>query len=221
MPFPDNTTLLEDFEGTGWLSNWTAFFGSGITNDASTTMATGQGAADASDASYRSTSMHGPSGHFYAEEEVGAGAGTWQGIHFVINPGSGTTDGYAIYVSYGGANRIRGYRIDNDVLTQIGSQVSYTPADGNLVGMARNAVTGGLEAYSNTGSGWTGLGGSWSDSTYTTGTSWRIGLECSYNFGSGGQGWRNLWGGTVTPSSGTRPPLSRWHRQAVVRAAHY
>lgn len=220
MAFPDNTTLLEDFQGSGWLSNWTAFFGSGITNDVGGTMATGQGGADASDASYRNTSTHGPSAHIYAEEEVNS-AGTWQGIHFVTTPGSGTTDGYAIYVSYGGANRIRGYRIDNDVLTQIGPQVSYTPADGNLVGMDRNAVTGGLEAYVNTGSGWTGLGGSWNDTTYNSGTSWRIGLECSYNFDSGGQGWRNLWGGTVTPSGGTRPPLTRWHRQAVVRAAHY
>lgn len=208
MAFPDNTTLLEDFQGAGWLSNWTAFFGSGVTNDVGGTMATGQGAADASDASYRNTSTHGPSAHIYAEEEVNT-SGSWQGIHFVVNPGSGTTDGYAWFVSYGGADRIRNYRIDNDVLTQIGSQVSYVPADGNLVGIDRNATNGDNKAWADTGSGWTDLGGGWNDTTYSTGTSWRIGLECSYNFDSGGQGWRNLWGGTVTPGGGAASFLPR------------
>lgn len=219
MPFPDNTTLIDDFDRASLGANWTAFFGSGI-QIFSSTLATGQGAADASDASYYNAATYGPSGHFYAESRVG-GAGSWQAIHFVTTPGSGTTDGYVIYVSYNGTDRIRGYRIDNDVLTQIASQVSYTPADGDLIGLDRNAVTGGLEAYVNTGGGWTGLGGSWSDSTYASGTSWRVGLECSYDWASTGNAWDDLHGGTVTPSSGARPPLSRWHRQAVVRAAHY
>lgn len=201
MAFPEVTTLLEDFEGTGWLSNWTAFFGSGITNDFNETMATGQGASDNSDASYKNNATYGPSGHFYAEEEVNT-SGAWQAIHFVTTPGSGTTDGYAIYVSYTGTTRIRCYRIDNDSLTQLGSQVSYTPADGNLVGLERDSGNGNLEAWSNTGSGWTDLGGNWNDTTYNSGTSWRVGLECSYNFDSTGHGWRNLWGGTSTTSSG-------------------
>lgn len=223
MPFPDNTTLIEDFNragGAGLGNNWTAFFGSGIVNDSTETLATGQGASDSSDASYYHQATYGPSAHFYATSRVG-GAGSWQAIHFVTTPGSGTTDGYVIYVSYNGTDRIRGYRIDNDVLTQIASQVSYTPADGDLIGLDRNAVTGGLEAYVNTGGGWTGLGGSWSDSTYASGTFWRVGLECSYAWDSTGNAWDDLHGGTVTPSSGARPPLSRWHRQAVVRAAHY
>lgn len=206
MAFPDNTTSLDTFTLTAWLSDWTAFFGSGITNDASTVHATGSnGAADQSDASYRNTSTHGPSGHFYAEEVVNV-AGSWQGIHFVVNPGSGTTDGYAWYVSYGGSDRIRNYRIDNDVLTQIGSQVSYTPASGNLVGIDRNATNGDNKAWADTGSGWTDLGGGWNDTTYTTGTSWRIALESSFNFDSGGNAWTNLWGGTVTPAGGATLP---------------
>lgn len=220
MAFPDNSTLVDDFNRASLGANWSTLFGAGITIDASQTLATGQGASDASDASYYNASSYGPSGHFYAEQELGL-AGSWQGIHFVINPGSGTTDGYAWYVSYGGADRILNYRIDNDVLTQIGSQVSYTPADGDLVGIDRNATNGDNKAWVDTGGGFSDLGGGWNDSTYTTGTSWRIALECSFAFDENGQGWRNLWGGTVTPSSGTRPPLSRWHRQAVVRAAHY
>lgn len=220
MAFPGNTTLLETFTGTGWLSNWTAFFGSGIQPDAATVHATGQGAVDNSDASYLNTNTFGPSMHFYAEEVVNV-TGTWQGIHLVTTPGSGTTDGYVIYVSYDGTNRIRCYRLDNDSLTQLGSQVSYTPASGNLVGIERDSGNGNLEAWADTGSGWTDLGGNWNDTTYNSGTSWRVGLECSYNFDSGGHAWTNLWGGTVTPSSGARPPLLHWHRQAVVRAAHY
>jgi hypothetical protein len=157
--------------------------------------------SDASDASYYNVATYGPSGHFYAEEEVGS-AGSWQGIHFVVNPGSGTTDGYAWYVSYGGADRIRNYRLDNDVATQIGSQVSYTPADGNLVGIDRNATNGDNKAWADTGGGWSDLGGGWNDSTYTTGTSWRIALECSFDYDATGNAWASITGGTVTPAGG-------------------
>ena len=216
MAFPEVTTLLESFTGSGWTSNWTTFFGSGIQPDGSTVHATGSNAFDNGDASYKNNATYGPSGHFYAEEVVNT-SGTWQAIHFVTTPGSGTTDGYVIYVSYDGTNRIRCYRIDNDSLTQIGSQVSYTPASGNLVGLERDSGNGNLEAWSNTGGGWTDLGGNWNDTTYNSGTSWRVGLECSYDFDSGGHAWTNLWGGTSTPTTGGVPRHSSYFRMMGMR----
>ena len=183
--FPDNTTLIDDFNRASLGANWTAFFGSGIRIPSVVEIVTGQGASDSSDASYYNAATYGPSADFYAASRKQL-AGTWQAIHMVLTPGSGTTDGYVIYVSYDGTDRIRGYRLDNDVLTQIGSQVSYTPADQDLIGFDRDSGTEHINAWVNTGSGWTDLGGGWSDGTYKTGTSWRVGLECSFDYDNNG-----------------------------------
>lgn len=216
MAFPTVSTLIDDFNRASPGANWSTLFGSGIRINVAQTFATGQAAADNGDASYYNAATYGPSGHFYATSEVGL-AGTWQGIHFVTTPGSGTTDGYSLFVSYDGTNRIRAYRMDNDSLTQLGSQVSYTPADTDLVGFERDSGNGTIEAWVNTGSGWTDMGGNWNDTTYATGTAWYVGLECSYDFDNSGNAWDDLRGGTSTPSGGGITRQSSYYHMMGMR----
>lgn len=216
MVFPTTSTLLDDFNRASLGANWTTLTGAGNYIFSSIAFTSSSSGGDSSDASYYHAAAYGPSLDLFATFRW-TSAGSWAALRITRNQGSGTTDGYALYVSTNGTDRIRFYREDNEVLTQVGSQVSYVPTDLDKIGMDRDGDT--MRVHVDEGSGWTQLA-SWSDSTYNTG-SFNMTLENSFDLFFDGSAWDDMSGGTKAASGGARPPLSRWHRQAVVRAAHY
>lgn len=203
MAFPSNTTLIDDFARASLGSNWTTLTGAGNYIFSSIAFTSSSSGADSSDASYYNAATYGPSLDLFATFRW-TGSGSWAALRITRNQGSGTTDGYALYVSTNGTDRIRFYREDNEVLTQVGSQVTYVPADLDLIGMDRDGDT--MRVHVNTGSGWTQLG-SWSDSTYNTGT-FNMTLENSFDWFANGSAWDNMSGGTKA-ASGTGSWLPR------------
>lgn len=196
MPFPTVTTLIDDFNRGTLGANWSVLFGAGLYIPAVVIQrVSGQNtASDSGDASYYNAVTYGPSLDAYATLYY-SGTGSWAGIHMVQNPGSGTTDGYAVYVSFA-SNNLRSYRIDNDVLFQLEGAVSYTHSSGNKIGLDRDGTT--LRVHVDTGSGFTEQMAR-SDGTYASG-SFYIALESSFDADSGGPNWDDLHGGTKSAS---------------------
>lgn len=194
MPYPFVATLRDDFNRGSLGSSWSVLWGVGLHIPTVIVEAvSGQNqSGDAGDASYKNDETFGPSLEAYASL-YRIGSGSWAGIHMVQNPGSGTTDGYAVYVSWT-SNNLRSYRIDNDMLFQLEGAVSYTHANGDKVGIDRDGTT--LRVQLDTGSGFTEQM-SRSDGTYATGTFY-IALESSLDADVNGPYWDNLYAGTKT-----------------------
>lgn len=201
MAFPTTSTLLDDFNRASLGSNWTTLSGNGNVIALTTVFSTNESTSDSGDASYYNAATYGPSLDLFATFRW-TSAGGWAALRMVQNIGSGTTDGYALFVSTNGTDRIRFYREDNEVLTQVGSQVSYVPTDQDKIGMDRDGST--MRVHVDEGSGWTEYS-SWSDSTYTTG-SFNVALETSFGFESNGHAWDDMSGGTKSATGGATLP---------------
>lgn len=197
MAFPTVTTSIDTFTG-GLGTRWTTVFGGGV----KAVTVSGNGAISGngttgSNAGYYNVASYGPDFDLGVTWVADLGSGSWVSLGAVQNPGSGTTDGYVIYLSADGSSTLSYYRLDNDSFTQLGAGESYTETPGDVVGMERNGST--LNAHIKRSGSWTQYG-TRSDSTYTTGTFFPF-IDIHFDYDSNGLAMDDLFGGTL-PTGG-------------------
>lgn len=198
MAFPDVSTSLDTFTG-GLGSRWTTYMGNGL--KAVTVSSNGAVSANGVDndhAGYYNVASYGPDFDVFATFLADGGLGSWVGIGAVQNPGSGTTDGYIVYLSTDGTDRLSVYRLDNDAFTQLGATVTWVETVGDKVGLQRRGSN--LKAHIDR-SGWSEYADR-TDSTYTTGTFY-FAMDIHYDYDSGGLAMDDLAGGTYSASAAT------------------
>jgi hypothetical protein len=177
MAFP-TTSILDTFnranEGPYPSTNWD---GKVLANDgASWAVLANQCKAGGGDNSrmYWKSTTFGPDCEAYCTIATVPISGTFSDIALLLRlqqPGTGgaggtTTDGYYIgWVHITGTDSLIFYRIDNQAFTQLGTtQTPLEMANGHKFGASMIGST--LQAYVDTGGGWTTLGTPESDPTY-------------------------------------------------------
>lgn len=181
MPFGD-TGILDDFnrsnEGPPPSASWTNdiinYAGNGLAVSSNTVVAN----AVATCESYWSVETFGPACEAYITiVTIGGNFNEAYTFTRLANIGDGTTDGYALWWQQASTDSFKLFRIDNGVLTQLGSTENVTQSNGDSFGLESNdsdVHTG----YYDTGSGWTACtSATATDTTYQSAGYIGLGIE--------------------------------------------
>jgi hypothetical protein len=145
--------ILDDFnranEGPPPSANWTGFVG--LSQGDNLEVISNQLGTTTTDASaWWNVSTFGPDCEVYCTLPVVSGANVYLYARGA-NPGTGTLDAYLVFWSSGG--NVFTYRIDNDILTQLGTQVALSLAANDKLGL--EVVGDDLTIYADTAGSWT------------------------------------------------------------------
>lgn len=167
MAFP-TTSVLDNFnrtnEGPPPSASWSGpvFSGHGQLKVSSNTCIP-DGAGNKND--YWNVATFGPDSEAFVTI-TSKGATAWVDVFVrLASPGTTGVDGYSVEMDSGAAT-VTHYRIDNGVLTALGSAISQAFSNGDALGL--KIVGSTLQAYRQpSGGSWATLGTTRSDSTYT------------------------------------------------------